>query len=211
MDLCRSLSTLPIILSLGLCVQVCAQTVERPEFKEGDTWTYHIKEGPTCCDVAWYYTETHMILRSLQRAYELSVARTAGRSGEQTTRTYRISRDTNLWARSSSDVPAQEARAWQWPLEPGKTWRYDVPTPSGTQTWEARVDAWEETDVPAGKFRTLLLSYELIRNPDPVVGRLRKVWYSPDAKVVVKFREYGTYNGRQVVNNTRELQSYQLH
>jgi hypothetical protein len=209
MGLRRSSSILPACL-LALCTQLCAQAVQRPELREGDTWTYRIKEGVE--GGSFYFTEIQTVLLPLQQYFVWSYARTAERSGEQTTGTYNTSKDLNTYARPSPDVPWQGVRRWQWPLEPGKTWRYDLPIPGGTQTWEARVDAWEEITVPAGKFKTLAISHDLVRNPDPIVGWQHKLWYSPDAKRIVKWQDRAWYEGtREFANNTRELQSYQLH
>jgi len=93
----------------------------------------------------------------------------------------------------------------------GQTWKYEVPVAFGTQVLVARVKAWEDVEVPAGKFKALRIERELIANPNPIVGRVVTVWYSPEVKANVRMYIHGTYEGSAtIVNYTRELQSYKV-
>ena len=212
MNLRQSSSTLPIFLSLVFCAQVCAQTVERPERKEGDTWTYRYRQGATLIAAGpIYYTEASTVTKVGPNGYEYVWVTTAERGGEQKTGTARRTHNLNWYARPRSDAPWQEVKAWEWPLEVGRTWKYELPVAGGSQIWEVRVKGWEEVAVPAGKFKTLRIDFELIANPDPIVYRKRTVWYSPDARVSAKIQDWGTYEGSiPTINDTRELESYQL-
>jgi len=207
----RSTSMTLAVAAMGFCVPVCAQTVERPVYKVGDTWTYRHTEGPTPGSPGTYISsETKTVTAVRPDEFELSVVMTSDR-GERKTSTQLSSLDFNDFAQPNPNVPRQEVKTWIWPVEVGRTWKYEVPVASGTQVWVARVKAWEDLDVPAGKFRAVRVERELIANPNPLVGRVVTVWYSPEAKANVKIQIHGTYEGSHTTTNyTRELESYNV-
>lgn len=178
-----------------------------------DFWDYALHEGGNLASPGnYYYVESFLVNRVLPEQYEMSRVLTAERSGESTTSAYRITRDLNGYARQNASFPWQEARWVQWPLEPGRTWKFEVPIAAGIRTWEAHVTGWEEVEVPAGKFKAIRVVLDLIANPDPLLGWKTTVWYSPEVKWFVKKTDYGTYEASVPIRrDTRELKKYRLH
>jgi hypothetical protein len=103
------------------------------------------------------------------------------------------------------------AKPWRvWPLEVGKTWssdmnftRFDGVT--GNLKQDARVLAYEEVQVPAGRFMAFKIEKDgYIRLANGFTGRMVDTfWYAPDARADVK-------HVRRVGNTdfTRELVKY---
>jgi hypothetical protein len=101
----------------------------------------------------------------------------------------------------------------QWPLEPGRSWKYErLDATDGFQVWEAQVKGWEDVEVPAGKFRTIRVDFDLVQNPNPLVTWHMSFWYSPDVKAFVKQTQHGVYEASMPIHrSTRELTGYTLH
>lgn len=199
-----------IVAVMACAMQVHAQVVQRPTYKEGDTWTYRHLTGPTTWNPGTFHaTETRTVTKVSADEFELSTLSTSER-GEQTTGRQVSSLDFNDFAKPSPDVPRQEIRTWIWPTEVGRTWKYEVPTSSSTQIWEARVVGWEEVEVPAGRFKALKVEREMTSGMSGGTGRRTTVWFSPEAKANVKVQTYVTSRSSTVTNYTRELISYKV-
>ena len=102
------------------------------------------------------------------------------------------------------------SKPWRvWPLEVGKQWKTDVdfvPTNGGTGNLrlDARVVAYEEVVVPAGRFMAFKIEYDGFVRTGNFNGRLSDTfWYAPAARADVK-------HVRAVGNTdfTRELVKY---
>lgn len=211
-------SVFPALASLApylFCTLAFAQAMERPELHEQDNWSYSLYEGGSHAPGNFEHDESFTVMRVLPpdstTRYEISRSLTDKRSGETKQNTYRISPDHNVYGRQSPALPWQEVRWVQWPLEPGRSWRFERPIASGIQVWEARVKGWEEIEVPAGKFRTIRVEIDLVSNPNPLTWRAT-FWYSPQVKTWVKKTDYGVVEAsRPIRRDTRELTNYTLH
>jgi hypothetical protein len=193
--------------------------MERPELRADDTWVYNVHEGGNLASGGNYeFVESYTVVSVLPQqwgistGYQMSRSSTAAGSGETKKSGYRISRDLNSFARQNAASPLQEARWLQWPLEPGRTWRFDRPIAQGIQVWETKVKDWEDVEVPAGKFRTIRVVIDLVANPNPLLTWQVTMWYSPEVKSFVKKTDYGVYEASVPIRrDTRELTRYQLH
>jgi hypothetical protein len=206
------------VLALLLCGRVCAQATERPVLQEGDVWVFNLHQGGNLASAGNYeFIESYNVRRVLppqwnvSTGYELSWSRSEARTGETRKNNYRISRDLNTYARQNPASPQYEARWLQWPLESGRSWRFERPIAAGMQVWEAKVQGWEDIEVPAGKFRTMRVDVHLISNPNPLLTWQVSIWYSPEAKWFVKKTEFGVMEASVPIRrDTYELTSYQL-
>jgi len=202
---------------LSLCALVSAQTMERPELHEQDTWAYSLYEGGTLATAGNYesiesFTVVLVLPEGSPRRYEISRSLSDKRIGGAKKNSYRISRDLNTYARQNPTLPWQEVRWVQWPLEVGQSWRFERPLAAGIQVWDVRVSGWEDVEVPAGKFRCVRVELDLVSNPNPLVTWQTKVWYSPEVKAFVKKTDYGFVEASiPIRRDTRELTNYQLH
>jgi len=187
-----------------------AQSVQRPVYKVGDSWTYRYTDGPISYE-RWgnhYSTETKTVTSVAADYFEMSTLRES--EGEKTSGIQLSSLDFNDFVQLAPESPRQEVRAWQWPVDVGGTWRYEEPRRNETLVWEARVKGWEVVEVPAGKFRALKVERELI-TASGSIGRSVTVWYSPEVKANVKLESRGAVRSYTRINLTRELLSYSVH
>ncbi|HET7032557.1 MAG TPA: hypothetical protein VFJ48_05490 [Casimicrobiaceae bacterium] len=207
------------LASLGtflFCVLAWAQVMERPELHEQDTWVYSLYEGGTLGTVGNYESvESFKVVEvspKLGARYRISRSLSDKRSGETKENNYRISKDLNGYARQNATSPWQEVHWVQWPLEPGRSWRFERPLAAGIQVWEAKVSGWEDVEVPAGKFRTIRVEIDLVSNPNPLVTWQTRIWWSPEAKAFIRKTDHAVYEASVPFRrDTRELTSYQLH
>ena len=208
---CFTLTRIAALAPACMAFASMAQVVERPVFHEGDTWTYRHASGPTTGRPGgtFYSTQTKTITRMLDGEFELATEMVSEK-GEKTTGVELSSLNFNDFAQPPAPAARVEIMAWMWPVEPGKTWRYDVPVRTGTETWEAAVLGWEDVEVPAGKFRTLKVERNLLGALQGSYGRRVTVWYSPDAKVNVRVKYDAMYRTYTITNAMRELISYRL-
>ena len=155
-----------ILLSVSL---VSAQTIERPNVKPGDTWTYQSTTELTANQAKQtpaQFIESH---------YEVTVIRT-GSTGILIARKQRGSKLPAMemllgsdWSRSRS-INGEETvvnRPLQFPLKPGKSWemKFTENNPNSEfKSYETKltytVIGWEEVSVPAGKFKALKIEVD---------------------------------------------------
>ena len=201
-----------LLASTSICAEAWAQTAERPTRNVGDNWTYRYWQGGVAGSPSnWYYVRFWIVTKVDAKGYELSWVETAEHDGAKTKGTGRRTPDSNWFARATSGTPWTEVVNSIWPLRVGQKWNYEIPVSAGTEFWEARVVAWDDIEVPAGKFKALRVEHEMVRNPNPLVWRKDTWWYSPDAKNDVKFQYHTSYEGSFVVRrDLSELQSYML-
>ena len=114
----------PVILAVGaviFCYAVNAGATERAVYKEGDTWTYRVSEGPTTYGVGPFITtETKTVTKVGADEFEMSVVTIPDR-GEKKTSTQLSSLNFNDFVQLSPDAPRQEIRTWIWPVDEGKS------------------------------------------------------------------------------------------
>jgi len=200
------------VASMAYSAQVQAQPMERPTLAVGDSWTYEFHEWATLVSPGnYHFVDTVAVTQALPKQYVMSRVSTAERDGESKQSSYRITRDLNGYARQNAAFPWQEAQWLIWPLEPGRSWNFEVPVAAGINVWEARVKDWEEVEVPAGKFRAIRIVHDLVKSPDPLVTWQVTQWYAPAVKSFVKKTDYGWYEATTTIKrDVRELRSFQL-
>lgn len=191
---------------------VIAQSIQRPEYKLGDTWTYRTttgsafgKPGSTS-----YGIEKRTIVKMFPDYFELAWERTSSH-GEKAVGTMLSSMDFNDYADPAADPPRQEIKAWIWPVVIGSSWKYEIPGTNGATVYEAHAVDWEEIEVPAGKFRALKVERTRVSTPGSNAYRRVTVWFSPEAKVNVRVHTYVVSGTLVSANDTRDLVSYEVH
>jgi len=209
----RSFGFTLLVLVTGVlgCAQAQAQTLQRPVYLVGDTWTYRRVDGPRTYQTFRLYgvTQTKTVTRVLPDEFVMATESIA-ESGEKTSYQEISSLDFNDYVQLSPDQPRQEVKAWKWPVDVGQSWKYELPVKAGIQVWEARAEGWEEVDVPAGKFRALKVVRELISDPGGGKARTATVWFAPEAKVIVKRQDRGNARSYTYIDSERVLLNYKV-
>ena len=145
-----------------------------PSFVVGDTWKYKNSYGK--------YTESVVELGESDRAV-------FARSYEPNAR-FLIDRD--LTVRKIEGKPKRDATNylnWQFikfPAAPGLTFTYKIEFQKWTFALEVKAVAWEEIEVPAGKFRALRMESCWTNETTGWYGCDMKHWYAPDARAFIK-------------------------
>ena len=203
----------PAVWAAGIAVLCCAlnaDAVDRAVYHEGDTWTYRVIEGPTTWGGGPFTsTVTKTITRVGADEFEMSVVAIPDR-GEKKTSTELLSLDLDDFIQLSPDAPRQESKTWIWPVDESQSWTYEVPVPGGKQVWQARVKSWEEIQVAAGTFKALKVERELISAPGIQTIMKAVSWYSPAAKMSVRWETRGSSGMFIIRNVSRELLSYRV-
>ena len=180
-----------------------AQSTARPDLKIGDSWTVGISVN------SGFGAST--------RREEVRVVREAGESGYQIeatpkgdgqAQTFSLSRDLNFISPTGAGGGPQEFKWLQWPLEPGRSYQFETMAGNSVATWKGKVSGWEEIEVPAGKFKALHVEFD---RSGPFRGSASEsIWYSPDAKLVVKRVQMrpGLQGARDIT--TTELVAYKF-
>lgn len=188
-----------LFLSVITVPSVFSQTqapVERPEFVIGDRWVLrqvdlHSDEEQN----KWENKVTGLQDDSVQFAGVTLANKDASKVGKS----YKASASrATLTFPNSLIVEGQEVK-FDFPLEVGKTWKYDYKTRRNdgkgfiTYSAEAKVDSWEDVEVPAGKFKALKVTHSIfysnVNSSGTTTNRqlLKTYWYSPQVKREVKY------------------------
>jgi hypothetical protein len=190
-----------------------AEEIELPTWTVGDRWTFEKTEGPLSDNQGVFHSTVRTsVIEIRPKVYRTEITtQPAPGSDQKSTAERNISRGLNLYYRQNAQLPFTELQFLQWPLAVGKTWQFEHPmTDGGTFVWNVKVDRWEDVTVPAGSFKTLVISVEG-KQTNGVQAQRRTVWYAPSAKWRVKEEWTGT-SGRWIVARERwELQSHELH
>jgi len=186
--------------------------VQRPEVHVGDTWTYRYTvyvptTRTTLVDSEVTFADDrviHLVANDIAGAKDVDLTYTS---------------EWNLVASRRSGIYEPHSAMLRFPMRPGDSWpsRYKLTFPREDYSTEqdriAKVQGWEEVQVPAGRFRALKVVAEgsSKRSDRPVWGYVREVmWYAPQVKRYVKW----TYEagGARAVNRSfeYELVSYEL-
>jgi hypothetical protein len=214
----RLVAVAGLVASLLTIERTWAQSAERPELSQGDSWVYSVVEGGTFIRPGNFaslesYTVTEVQKRmGSPSGYAMARTTATDAGGGATTSYYSITISLNGYARANARDSWQEAKWLQWPLASGARWKVEIPLADGVRVWEARVEGWEELDVPAGRFKAIRIVYDMVQNPNPLVTGQATWWYAPAVKACIKKSEYGQIEASMSLRrDTRELKSYQVH
>jgi len=172
------LALVTIFALLSLPAFSSAQTpesVETPRFSVGDTWKYKNSYGKYAESVAEVQEDGSTVFN---RSYEPNA---------------RFLIDGDLTVRKIEGKLKRDASnylTWQYikfPARPGLTFTYKV---QFLGKWEFEIEvkaaAWEEIEVPAGKFRALRMESCWTNTTSGWYGCGMKHWYAPEAKTFIK-------------------------
>ena len=128
---------------------------------------------------------------------------------ETRSESWRISVNLNNYWRESATLPWTEHEFPRWPLVVGKSWDFTHPMPDGSLfEWHVTVAGWEEVSVPAGKFKAMVV--KVTGATGAHYRQERTLWYSPDAKAVVKHEWRGVYRTYKAEGELIELESFSV-
>jgi len=168
---------------------ICAQTAERPEWKIGDTWTYHERSGLPTVESDWSWK----VIESLPEgrfAVDTAMGEKLIFDNEGNRMVDRVRKDSSR-------------RSFDFPLSVGKRWT-DERTIGGERrsgnensSWE--VKAYEKITVPAGTFDCFRVEGVIWRvstnamtlHPEIGVAQIDNTyWYCPEVKGVAKWKTH---------------------
>lgn len=163
--------------------------VQRPQLHVGDAWTYRYTlyvptNRTTIVDSQVTYAD--------DRAIHLVASDIAGAKDTDVTYTS----EWNMVASRRSGIYEPNSGMLKFPMRPGDSWpsRYKITFPreeySTEQDRVARVEGWEDVQVPAGKFHALKVVADgtARRSDRPMSGYVHEVmWYAPEVKRYVKW------------------------
>ena len=175
-----------------------AQAIPRPELKVGDTWTYHVTNRPTFGNPATTKREvTQTVQEVLGDGYRIVTTGTEATGTPAAPGTFEFTTDLNPRSRAAEGRGWREFKRLQWPLEPGKTWKFEFEQvdPSTPSVWSGKADDWTEFSVPAGRFRAIkvVLTRESLGASAATVRET--FWYSPEAKRGLRLESYRVNKG----------------
>jgi hypothetical protein len=195
MDLVRA-PALALLLVAVLCSPAArTQTIERPEWVPGDTWTWRRVEGPVLDNPTRETFDVTVRVSEVRPArYKLDYVRTS-HFGDRTpsSGTWWLTRDLNGYFREDASIPFTEIKFLRWPLAVGSTWSFEVPSPRAGRpfVWRMRVVRQTRVTVPAGEFDAWLIEGSGVHEGGGVYEERTTLWYAPEAKRVVRAEGYG--------------------
>jgi hypothetical protein len=187
-----------LFLSVIALPSAFAQTqspVERPEFVVGDRWVFRYVDLYNNAELnKWELKVTGLHDDSVRFNSVILANKDAAKVGKSSRTT--ANRSTLTFG-NGLIVEGKEVR-FDFPLEVGKTWKYDYKTRRNdgngftTYSVDAKVEGWEDVEVPAGKFKALKVTHASAYSTETGGQRyngqlLRTYWYSPEAKREVKY------------------------
>jgi hypothetical protein len=190
-----------------IALSVLAQPVPRSDWKVGDTWTVGITANAGIGGTT-RREEVRVVKEAGETGYQVENVVKGGSSPPPAPEMLVLSRDHNFMSPTGSGGAMQEFKWLQWPLEVGRSYQFDVNFQEQVQTWKGKAVAWEEVEVPAGKFKALRLEYE--RSGSNRNAASETIWYAPDAKVVVKRIQARPGGQRSRDITTTELLAYKF-
>lgn len=188
-----------LFLSAIACSNAFAQSpapVERPEFVVGDRWVFR--------QVDLYNNEElnkweHKVSGLHDDNVLFAGVTLANKDAAKVGKSYKASASRSTLTFPDSLIVEGKELKFDFPLEVGKTWRYDYKIRRNdgkgftTFSVNAEVDGWEEVQVPAGKFKALKVTHFIPYSTETTEGRrfsgqlLKTYWYSPEVKREVKY------------------------
>jgi len=201
-------------LLLGTCVvygaRSHAQEVRRPDWFYGDNWTYqHTELTPKWEGSGRFpYIRKFTVVGTGSVNYRMEVTTVEEYGAKGTTKAmWNISRNLNTYWRESATLPSTELQFLRWPLVVGNTWNFTHPMPDGTNfEWHVKVMGFENVTVPAGNFKAVVVKVE--GNSGAHYRQERPLWYSPDARALVKHEWRGYWRSYPEKGMVDELQAF---
>jgi hypothetical protein len=171
--------------------------VEKPALQIGDSWVYRridLWKNEESARFEWRVSGTDGDSITLDRAM------IAGKVSADARPASRRKADRSTWTFADASVSQGRRVTFAFPLEIGKTWEFEYAgkRDNGTRVTHqrvARVEAWEDIEVPAGKFKALRVVHAGRFEVHPTIGPVSSgnvtevLWYVPAVKSFVK-REY---------------------
>jgi hypothetical protein len=171
--------------------------VEKPALQIGDRWVYRridLWKNEESARFEWRVSGTDGDSINLDRAMIAGKVSTDARPASSR----RVDRST--WTFADASVSQGRRVTFAFPLEIGKTWEFEYAgkRDNGTRVTHqrvARVEAWEDVEVPVGKFKALKVVHTGRFEVHPTIGPASSgnvtevLWYVPAVKSFVK-REY---------------------
>lgn len=144
-----------------------------------------------------------------------------GAAGAGVERSFRRTADRSTWTLLDPNVTQGKRLTLVFPLEVGKTWdfEYSIKRPDGdvvTHKRSARVEAWEDVEVPAGRFRALRVVHSGSAERPGRAGLLSSnvsetFWYAPEIRSMVKHEYRDTMGHLRTRDQFRqELTAYDI-
>lgn len=196
-----------------------ASPVERPDIKVGDRWVYRSTDLWTNEEIARVEFKV-VAIRGDNMVLDRTT--TASKVAADVGRSARKDADRSTWTLLDPNVNSGRRLTLAFPLEIGKTWEFEYSTkrPNGTiviHKRSARVEAWEDVEVPAGKFRALRVVHsgrsELRAATGPFSsGNVSEtLWYAPALRAIVKREFHDTVGHLRTRDQVRdELTAYDI-
>jgi hypothetical protein len=189
-----------LCLAIGLGLgTVRAEVAERPRFKVGDRWEFAV-----------YYSVRTATPSRIWIVTSVAADRVQGtENGEPLV----LTADGNVL--ESPRFRESNPRSLQFPLEPGKRWRYEsdwtfhAKGSRGSIAMEVAVERVESIEVAAGEFTAFRLSAKgRVSGKSPIGSRYDAVttttyWYAPQARAIVKSVHHNPYLGTTTVELVR--------
>jgi hypothetical protein len=191
-----------------VAVAAHAQSVARPDWKVGDSWTVAVSVTAGV-GASTRREEARTVKEATEAGYTLEFIAKAADGTVAAPEMNNFSRDLNFVAPSGgANGGPQEFKWLQWPLEAGKSSQFESMVQNAVATWKGKVVGWEDVVVPAGKFKALRLEFD---RSGPFRGSASEsVWFAPDAKAVIKRIQSRPTVTRANDVTTFELLSYKL-
>ncbi len=214
----QSLASCFLLFQVATVFAQSSTAVEKPDLKIGDRWVYRSMD-------LWKNEETEKYEYKITGVngdnIELSRTTLASKTESEVGRVSTRKADRSTWTLIDARIVEGEVIVLAFPLEIGKTWKYEYSgtTRSGNHAvrkLNAKVEALEVIQVPAGQFKTLKVVHSGTYTSQGARGTtsgslFQTYWYSPDLKRVIKqeYRET-TGNGRIWDQTRDELVEHEL-
>lgn len=164
-------------------VKADAQSVARPDWKIGDTWTVAIMASSAIAG-ANRREEVRVVKEAGETGYKVDNTVKGGGTPAAAPEVLNLSRDLNFIGPSGAGGAPQEFKWLQWPLETGRSYEFETAAGNATAIWKGKVTGWEDVEVQAGKFKALHVEFD--RSGPFRQSASESIWYAPEAKAVVK-------------------------
>jgi hypothetical protein len=170
--------------------------VEKPELKVGDRWVFRNVD-------LWKNEETSQFEQKVTAAdgdnIDLEATTIASKVNANVGTVFKRKADRSTWTFANRSVVEGKYVTFAFPLEVGKTWDFQYSAQlrdrKVAHQVSAKVEAWEDVQVPAGKFKALKVVHSDTYQVRTTDGRTwserltETFWYAPEVKRFVK-REF---------------------